>query len=111
MEVIPPIDLIDGKAVRLLKGRYEDVTVYHDDPPVLAAGWAGHVKRLHVVDLEGARAGTAVEGDLVTRLGKAVCSGVPVGGGGRSVGAGAGYFSPGVEGAVTGATGPCHTAP
>ena len=48
MEVIPAIDLLDGKAVRLLKGRYEDVTVYHDNPPVLAAGWAGHVKRLHL---------------------------------------------------------------
>ena len=51
MEVIPAIDLLDGKAVRLMKGRYEDVTVYHDDPPVLAEAWAGQVKRLHVVDL------------------------------------------------------------
>ena len=71
MEVIPAIDLLDGKAVRLMKGRYEDVTVYHDNPPVLAAGWSGKVKRLHVVDLEGARAGKAVQHDLVIRLVKA----------------------------------------
>lgn len=102
MEVIPAIDLLDGKAVRLLKGRYEDVTVYHDNPPVLAAGWAGHVQRLHVVDLEGARAGRAVQKDLVTRLVKSFGSGVQVGGGVRSLDAVKSYFDLGVERVVLG---------
>jgi phosphoribosylformimino-5-aminoimidazole carboxamide ribotide isomerase len=102
MEVIPAIDLLDGKAVRLLKGRYEDVTVYHDNPPVLAAGWAGRVKRLHAVDLEGARAGHAVQRDLVKRLVKAFGSGVQVGGGVRSLDAVRSYFELGVERVVLG---------
>src|SRR5436189_166394 len=49
MEVIPAIDLLDGKAVRLMKGRYEDVTVYHDDPrdgKVATAGWLDQSERL-----------------------------------------------------------------
>ena len=102
MEVIPAIDLLDGKAVRLMKGRYEEVTVYHDDPALLAAGWAGHVKRLHVVDLEGARAGQAVQRELVTRLVQAFGSGVQVGGGVRSFDAVKGYFDLGVERVVLG---------
>ena len=102
MEVIPAIDLLDGKAVRLLKGRYEDVTVYHDNPPVLAAGWSGQVKRLHVVDLEGARAGHAVQRELVTRLVKSFGSGVQVGGGVRSFDAVKSYFDLGVERVVLG---------
>jgi phosphoribosylformimino-5-aminoimidazole carboxamide ribotide isomerase len=102
MEVIPAIDLLDGKAVRLLKGRYEDVTVYHDNPPVLAAGWAGRVKRLHVVDLEGAKAGHAVQRELVTQLVKSFGSGVQVGGGVRSFDAVKSYFDLGVERVVLG---------
>ena len=102
MEVIPAIDLLDGKAVRLMKGRYEDVTVYHDNPPVLAAGWAGHVKRLHVVDLEGARAGKAVQHDLVIQLVRSFGSGVQVGGGVRSFDAVKSYFDLGVERVVLG---------
>lgn len=102
MEVIPAIDLLDGKAVRLLKGRYEDVTVYHDNPPVLAAGWSGRVKRLHVVDLEGAKAGRAVQRDLVTQLVKSFGSGVQVGGGVRSFDAVKSYFDLGVERVVLG---------
>jgi phosphoribosylformimino-5-aminoimidazole carboxamide ribotide isomerase len=102
MEVIPAIDLLDGKAVRLMKGRYEDVTVYHDDPAVLAASWAGRVRRLHVVDLEGARVGSAVQRDLVTRLVKSFGPGVQVGGGVRSFDAVKGYFDLGVERVVLG---------
>jgi phosphoribosylformimino-5-aminoimidazole carboxamide ribotide isomerase len=102
MEVIPAIDLLDGKAVRLMKGRYEDVTVYHDNPPVLAAGWAGKVKRLHVVDLEGARAGKAVQRELVIRLVKSFGAGVQVGGGVRSFDAVKSYFDLGVERVVLG---------
>jgi phosphoribosylformimino-5-aminoimidazole carboxamide ribotide isomerase len=102
MEVIPAIDLLDGKAVRLMKGRYEEVTVYHADPPVLAAGWAGQVKRLHVVDLEGARAGHAMQRELVTGLVKAFGSGVQVGGGVRSFDAVKSYFDLGVERVVLG---------
>jgi len=102
MEVIPAIDLLHGKAVRLLQGRYEDVTSYSDDPAALSASWSGRVKRLHVVDLEGARAGTAVQRDLVTRLVKSFGSGVQIGGGVRSMDSVKSYFDLGVERVVLG---------
>ncbi|HEV8247656.1 MAG TPA: 1-(5-phosphoribosyl)-5-[(5-phosphoribosylamino)methylideneamino]imidazole-4-carboxamide isomerase [Polyangiaceae bacterium] len=102
MEVIPAIDLLDGKAVRLRQGRYDEATVYSDNPPVLAAGWSGRVRRLHVVDLEGARAGRPVQGDPVRRIVAAFGSGVQVGGGVRSMAAVDGYFALGVDRVVLG---------
>ena len=58
MYLFPAIDLIDGKAVRLYKGDYTQMTVYSDDPPAVARSFreAG-ASYLHVVDLEGARDG------------------------------------------------------
>ena len=54
MELIPAIDLLDGKVVRLHQGKYDEVTVYDDDPVSMAKRFedAG-AGRLHVVDLEG----------------------------------------------------------
>jgi phosphoribosylformimino-5-aminoimidazole carboxamide ribotide isomerase len=63
--VIPAIDLLEGKAVRLHKGRYDAVTVYDDDPPARARTWRGKAPLLHVVDLEGAREGRPVQRDVV----------------------------------------------
>ena len=58
MELIPAIDLLDGKVVRLHQGKYDEVTVYADDPVAMAQRFEGEgAKRLHVVDLEGARSG------------------------------------------------------
>jgi phosphoribosylformimino-5-aminoimidazole carboxamide ribotide isomerase len=102
MEVIPAIDLLGGKAVRLLKGRYEDVTVYDDDPAGLARSWSGRAPRLHVVDLEGARAGHAVQRELVAELVRGFGRGVQVGGGVRSIDSLKSYFDLGVERVVLG---------
>ena len=56
MEIIPAIDIIDGKCVRLSKGDFEKKTVYHDDPAEVAKSFeAIGVKRLHMVDLDGAK--------------------------------------------------------
>ena len=58
MELIPAIDLLDGKVVRLHQGKYDEVTVYSDDPAAMAMTFEAHgAKRLHVVDLDGARDG------------------------------------------------------
>ena len=58
MIVIPAIDLKDAKVVRLLQGRYEEVTVYSHDPVETAKTWQGQgAGRLHIVDLDGARTG------------------------------------------------------
>ena len=59
MNLYPAIDILENRAVRLRQGRFEDKTVYHDDPLDAARSWidAGAC-RLHVVDLDGARSGT-----------------------------------------------------
>lgn len=58
IEIIPAIDLIDGKAVRLSQGDFARKTIYHENPLVVAKEFeAIGVKRLHVVDLDGARNG------------------------------------------------------
>jgi phosphoribosylformimino-5-aminoimidazole carboxamide ribotide isomerase len=82
--VIPAIDLLDGKAVRLHQGRYDAVTVYDDDPPARARGWRGMVPWLHVVDLEGAREGRPVQRERVRAVVDAFGPGVEVGGGVRT---------------------------
>lgn len=84
MIVVPAIDLLGGKAVRLLQGRYDKVTVFSDDPPAIARAWRGKVPWLHVVDLEGARSGTAVQVDVVRAIVDAFGAGVQVGGGIRT---------------------------
>lgn len=102
MDVIPALDLLDGKAVRLRQGRYDEVTVYDDNPPVTAASWSGRVRRIHVVDLEGARKGYPVQRVLVRKVVAAFGAGVQVGGGVRSMAAVDGYFELGVERVVLG---------
>jgi phosphoribosylformimino-5-aminoimidazole carboxamide ribotide isomerase len=102
MELIPAIDLLSGNAVRLRQGRYEDVTVYSTDPAALAHSWSGLTPRLHVVDLEGARAGAPVQRELVQSLVKGFGTGVQVGGGVRTFEAAEAYFELGVERVVLG---------
>jgi phosphoribosylformimino-5-aminoimidazole carboxamide ribotide isomerase len=82
--VIPAIDLLGGKAVRLRQGRYDDVTVFDEHPAQRAVGWRGRVPLLHVVDLEGARAGEPVQRDAVRAIVEAFGPGVQVGGGVRT---------------------------
>jgi phosphoribosylformimino-5-aminoimidazole carboxamide ribotide isomerase len=81
---MPAIDLLDGKAVRLLQGRYEDVTVFDADPPARARAWRGKVPVLHVVDLAGARAGRPTQLDAVKAITAAFGPGVQIGGGVRT---------------------------
>ena len=58
MEIIPAIDIIDGKCVRLTKGDYAQQTIYNEQPLEVAKQFEGAgLKRLHLVDLDGARAG------------------------------------------------------
>ncbi len=61
MLIIPAIDLKDGKCVRLKQGRMEDDTVFSDDPVATAQHWVDEgARRLHLVDLNGAFAGTPI---------------------------------------------------
>jgi phosphoribosylformimino-5-aminoimidazole carboxamide ribotide isomerase len=105
MEVIPSIDLLDGKVVRLLKGAYDAVTVYGDDAAAVAGSWQGQVSRLHVVDLEGARGGQASQMDQVKRVVEAFGPGVQIGGGVRTLATIRTYFELGVDRVVLGTAG------
>jgi len=84
-QVIPAIDLIGHEVVRLIQGDYEKKTVYHSDPVALACSFAAQgVQRLHVVDLEGAKAGKPVHDALIHSMVAASGLSIEVGGGIRS---------------------------
>ncbi len=82
MELIPAIDLLDQRVVRLTQGRYDDVTVYADDPALEAARFVREgAARLHVVDLEGARSGGPAHQRAIERIVRETSIAVQVGGG------------------------------
>lgn len=82
MTVYPAIDLRGGRCVRLVEGDFARETVYDDDPVAVARRWeAAGARWLHVVDLDGARAGAPVQAALVARLCGAIRIPVEVGGG------------------------------
>ena len=69
IELIPAIDIIDGKCVRLTKGDYDQKTVYADDPVEMARGFEEiGFRRLHVVDLDGAKSRHIVNSAVLRRL-------------------------------------------
>jgi phosphoribosylformimino-5-aminoimidazole carboxamide ribotide isomerase len=80
--LFPAIDIRGGKAVRLIQGDYEKETRYDDDPVVAARRWVdGGARWLHIVDLDGARAGEPVNLEHVRRIVAAVNVPVQIGGG------------------------------
>jgi len=87
MIVIPAIDLRGGRCVRLVQGRFDDETVFSDDPVAVAKGWqeAG-AQFIHVVDLDGARKGVPQHLEVIERICKAVSVPVELGGGLRDRG-------------------------
>lgn len=87
MLIIPAIDLKDGKCVRLKQGRMEDDTVFSDDPVATATHWVNEgARRLHLVDLNGAFAGTPIHKNVVESITKAHPElPVQIGGGIRSL--------------------------
>lgn len=86
MLIIPAIDLRCGKCVRLVEGKLEQETVYSDDPVAMAVHWQEQgAKWLHVVDLDGAFAGSPKNLDVISAILAAVDMPVQVGGGIRSM--------------------------
>jgi phosphoribosylformimino-5-aminoimidazole carboxamide ribotide isomerase len=79
MLIIPAIDLKDGHCVRLRQGVMEDATVFSEDPAATAKRWMEQgTRRLHLVDLNGAFAGTPKNEEAIRAIVKAVGDGVPV---------------------------------
>ncbi len=85
IELIPAIDIIDGKCVRLAKGDYNEMTVYGEDPASIAKGFedAGF-KRLHIVDLDGAKARRIVNAKTLKAIAQTTNLTIDFGGGIRS---------------------------
>jgi phosphoribosylformimino-5-aminoimidazole carboxamide ribotide isomerase len=86
MEIIPAVDLLDGKCVRLTQGKFDRVTVFSDDPLEMARRWeAEGAPRLHLVDLNGSRMGAPQEAKIVEAIAAAVMIPVQLGGGIRTL--------------------------
>jgi phosphoribosylformimino-5-aminoimidazole carboxamide ribotide isomerase len=85
MEIIPAIDLIDGKCVRLTQGDYSSKKEYHSDPLEVAKSFEQKgVRRLHLVDLDGARAKKVINLPLLQRIATHTKLIIDFGGGVRS---------------------------
>ncbi len=85
MDILPAIDLRDGKCVRLRQGDYNQETIFGDDPVTMALRWqaeGGHW--LHLVDLDGAKAGAPVNVDVIRKIVQAIDIPCELGGGIRS---------------------------
>ncbi len=103
-ELIPAIDLLGGSAVRLSQGRYDEATVYDQDPTAVASRFASQpLQRLHVVDLDGAKEGRPCNREAVQAI-LGVMKGVPVelGGGIRTLESVAEWIELGVERVILG---------
>jgi phosphoribosylformimino-5-aminoimidazole carboxamide ribotide isomerase len=86
MQIYPAIDIKDGKAVRLTQGRFDDVTVFNDDPTDAAKAWidAG-ASYIHIVDLDGARYGKSFITNIIKAIRAKYDIPVQTGGGVRSL--------------------------
>ena len=103
MLIFPAIDLFEGKAVRLYKGDYAQMTVYNEDPLSVARDFAAAgAVWLHTVDLEGARNGETPNLATVEKLAKESGLSVEVGGGIRSMEVVDRYLSAGVSRVILG---------
>ena len=103
MILYPAIDIRGGKAVRLLQGDYERETAYDADPVDAARRWADEgAEHIHVVDLDGAKAGSPQNLDAVRRIAAAVECPIQVGGGLRDTAAVEAVRAAGAERVVLG---------
>ena len=103
MIIFPAIDLYGGKAVRLLKGDYDRMTVYSDHPEEIARDFAAcGATHAHLVDLEGARDGTTPNLELILRLKRESGLFCEIGGGIRSMETVRTYLDSGLDRAILG---------
>lgn len=103
MLIFPAIDLYDGKAVRLLRGAYDQMTVYSENPPEIAADFAAlGATCIHLVDLEGAKEGTTPNLHIVEKIASKTPLFTEVGGGIRNMDTVDRYIQSGVDRVILG---------
>lgn len=109
MYIYPAIDLFDGKAVRLYKGDYAQMTVYSDDPLRVAKDFeAAGAQHIHMVDLAGAKDGTTPNFDVVASVAANTALKVEIGGGVRSEEVIRRYIDAGVDRVILGTAAITH---
>lgn len=103
MHIFPAIDLYDKKAVRLLKGDYNQMTIYSDNPAEFALDFEKQgAKYIHIVDLEGAKSGDTPNIDVIRSIVAETSLFCEVGGGIRSLETAEKYISAGVNRIILG---------
>lgn len=108
MIILPAIDLLDRKAVRLLKGDYNQVTVYSDSPLEVAEKFKSlGATHIHMVDLDGAKYGTAPNMDIVAEVAEKTGLFVEIGGGIRSMETVKKYIDAGISRVILGTAAIC----
>lgn len=103
MIIFPAIDLYEGKAVRLFKGDYAQMTVYSDNPIEIACDFENQgAKYVHLVDLEGAKDGTTPNLEIVKQIANETSLFTEIGGGIRSMETVKAYLENGVDRVILG---------
>lgn len=103
MKPLFAMDLMGGKTVRLRKGNFEEVTVYSDDPPAMIEEMVRRGARdFHIIDLDGARGGEPVHGDIIKKIRTLVKGYMEVGGGIRTDDTIKYYSDLGIDGIIIG---------
>ena len=103
MYLFPAIDLYEGKAVRLYKGDYNQLTVYNDDPTAVAKDFAAAgAKYIHIVDLEGAKSGQTPNLNTVVRIKQQSGLFCEIGGGVRNMDVVKAYMDAGLDRVILG---------
>ena len=103
MEIIPAIDLLNGKCVRLNQGNYNEVTKFNSDPVKQAQVWESQgAKRLHLVDLDGAKTGEPINDETIKDIKKAISIPIQLGGGIRNIDRAEELFDIGIDRIILG---------
>jgi len=103
MYIYPAIDLFEGKAVRLYKGDYAQMTVYSENPLEIAEAFLKNgAEKIHIVDLEGAKSGTTPNLETIIKIKNSTGLFCEVGGGIRSLEVIEKYISAGIDRVILG---------
>ena len=103
MLILPAIDILGGKCVRLVQGDFNKSTVYSDEPVKIAVQWQKlGAEMLHVVDLDGAKSGAPANSEIIFQIRKTVTIPIEVGGGIRDEATIARYLGAGINRVVLG---------
>ena len=103
MEIIPAIDLLNGKCVRLNQGNYNEVTNFNSAPVEQAQNWESQgAKRLHLVDLDGAKTGEPINDQTIKEIKQSISIPIQLGGGIRNIDRAKELFEIGIDRIILG---------